>query len=357
LIRYKQQEKKKKKTSKKLNAMKTHNISKLLSIATAAVCVSLVSGQAAKAGTLGPDWTYTMDSFTDGHGESNTVGAGSNYEMFGMAMKAQDGIISIAFNANVALAGNAHSRAADGNIGWGDVLFNFSGKSLKDASAAGSLFGIRFADTNDSGVASTGVFSGVTAKSVASTNSGFSTFSQYQSVVGNTTVANANGSLTTQKGQIGYGGATVAEAKSYLTNVNGVSQDTSYGQLNSINTGTKVGDISFLGATEIASLSKGFAGLGGIGRNTIGFSFSQTLLGKFMEPANAVITLLEECTNDGMMLNATLPSISPSTPPVTPGGGEPVPEPMTMLGMALGGFGLIKGKMNQRRAARVNAIN
>jgi len=49
-----------------------------------------------------------------------------------------------------------------------------------------------------------------------------------------------------------------------------------------------------------------------------------------------------------MMLQATLPS---TTPPVIPDG-EPVPEPMTMLGMALGGLGLIKGKMNQRRAAK-----
>jgi hypothetical protein len=157
--------------------------------------------------------------------------------------------------------------------------------------------------------------------------------------------------VTSQKGQIGYGGATVAEAKSYLTNVNGVSQDTSYGQLNSIKTGTKVGDINFLGAAEIASLASGFAGLGGIGKYTVGFSFNQSLLGQFLQPANAVITLMEECTNDGMMLQATLPS---TTPPVTPGGGEPVPEPMTMIGMALGGLGLIKGKMNQRRAARVH---
>ncbi|OCQ97881.1 PEP-CTERM domain protein [Oscillatoriales cyanobacterium USR001] len=328
--------------------MKIQNISTLIGAATAAVCVTLATTTAAQAQVLGPNWTYTMDSLTDGHGEYNTVGAGSNYEMFGMAMKAQNGIISIAFNANVALAGNSIGWAQDGNIGWGDVLFNFSGKSLKDASAAGQLFGIRFADTNDSGVAGTGVFSGVTAKNVAAENSGFSTFSQYQSVVGGTNVAAANGSYTGQLGQIGYGGATVAEAKDYLTNVNGVSQDTSYGQLNSIKTGTKVGDINFLGAAEIASLASGFAGLGGVGRTTVGFSFSQSLLGQFMNPANAVITLMEECTNDGMMLKATLPS---TVPPAE----QPVPEPITMIGMALGGLGLVKGKMNQRRAARVNA--
>jgi hypothetical protein len=335
--------------------MKTYKISTLLGVATAAVCVSLVAGQAAQAQVLGSNWTYTMDSFTDGHGEYNTVGAGSNFEMYGMAMRAHDGIVSIAFNANLALAGQAYSGAADGNVGWGDILFNFTGNSLKDTSAVGQLFGIRFAGTNDSGAASTGVFSGVTAKSVASTNSGFSTFSQYDSTVSGTNVATAAGAITSQKGQTGYGGATVAEAKSYLTNVNGVSRDTSYGQLNAIGTGTKVGDINFLGADEIASLAGGFAGLGGIGRNTVGFSFSQTLLGQFMQPANAVITLLEECTNDGMILNVKLPSTtSTSTSPVT--GSEPVPEPMTMFGMVLGGLGLVKGKMNQRRAARVNAI-
>lgn len=404
--------------------MKVRNISTLIGTATAALCVSLATTPAAQAGTLGPDWTYTMDSFADGNDGGTGVGLKSNYEMYGMAMRAQDGIISIAFNANLALAGQYESVVKDdNNIGWGDVLFNFSGKSLKDASAAGELFGIRFAGTNDSGVASTGVFSGVTAQNVAKQNSGFSTFSSYQNTVNN----NAKNTNTgTTGGQIGYGGATVDEAKTYLTSqttmktvtkvievpvvktvtrkvkeqvttivnerkrvkVNGqwviqivpkevkgwvtktvteevtvmekktikeevpvtAINDSSYGQLNSIQTGTKVGDINFLGAAEIASLASGFAGLGGIGKYTVGFSFSQSLLGQFMNPANAVITLLEECTNDGMMLKATLPSLSSSTSPVTPGGGEPVPEPMTMLGMALGGLGLIKGKMNQRRA-------
>ncbi|OCQ97880.1 PEP-CTERM domain protein [Oscillatoriales cyanobacterium USR001] len=326
--------------------MKIRNISTLIGAATAAVCVSLVTTTAAQAQVLGPNWTYTMDSFADGNDGNTGVGKNSNYEMYGMAMKAHDGIISIAFNANLALAGQAHGGVTNGTIGWGDVLFNFSGKSLKDASAAGQLFGIRFAQTNDSGAATTGVFSGVTAKSVAQQNSGYSTFNQYQDGVNN---HSPNTNTGTKGGQIGYGGATVAEAKDYLTNVNGVSQDTDYGQQNVIASGTKVGDISFLGADEIASLASGFAGLGGIGRHTVGFSFSQTLLGQFMQPANAVITLLEECTNDGMMLQATLPSIPPAE--------EPVPEPITMIGMALGGLGLIKGKMNQRRAARVNAID
>ena len=403
--------------------MKTHNISKLLGIATATVCVSLAVAPTAQAQVLGSNWTYTMDSFADGNDGGTGVGLKSNYEMYGMAMKAQDGIISIAFNANLALAGQYESSVKDdNNIGWGDVLFNFSGKSLKDASAAGELFGIRFAGTNDSGVATTGVFSGVTAQNVAQQNSGFSSFSSYQNTVNN----NANNTNTgTKGGQIGYGGATVDEAKTYLTSqttmktvtkvievpvvktvtkavreqvttmvdkptqvmVDGKKvtkmvptpvtkwvtkkvteqvtvmekktvkeqvpvtaiNDSSYGQLNAIASGTKVGDISFLGASEIASLASGFAGFGGIGKYTVGFSFSQTLLGQFLQPANAVITLLEECTNDGMMLQATLPS---TTPPVIPDG-EPVPEPMTMLGMALGGLGLIKGKMNQRRAARV----
>ncbi|HLO50138.1 MAG TPA: PEP-CTERM sorting domain-containing protein, partial [Kamptonema sp.] len=270
------------------------------------------------------------------------------------------------------------------------------------------------------GVSSTGVFSNVTAKSVAKENSGFTNFNQYQSWVNNNA---PNTNTGTKGGEIGYGGVTVEEAKNYLTSettmktvtktievpvvktvtktvreqvttivnetkrvkINGqwVNQivpkevktwvnkkvteqitvmekkkvteqvpvtainDSSYGQLNAIKTGTKVGDISFLGADEIASLSNGFKGLGGVGKYTVGFSFSQTLLGKFMQPGNAVITLMEECTNDNMILKATLPSIPDS---------EPVPEPITILGMALGGLGLVKGKMNQRRAARANVI-
>lgn len=330
--------------------MKIRNLSTLIGVTAAAVCVSLITGQAAQAQVLGSNWTYTMDSFADGNDGNVGVGKNSNYEMYGMAMKANDGIISIAFNANLALAGQAYGGAADGNIGWGDILFNFTGKSLKDASATGSLLGIRFAGTNDSGAATTGVYSGVTAKSVAQENSGFSSFSQYQNWVNNNA---PNTNTGTKGGAIGYGGASVTEAKNYLTNVNGVSQDTNYGQLNAIASGTKVGDINFLGASEIASLASGFAGLGGVGKYTVGFSFSQSLLGQFMNPANAVITLLEECTNDGMMLTATLPS---TEAPVTPG--EPVPEPATMLGLALGGLGLVKAKMKQRRAdANAQKVN
>ena len=81
--------------------MKISNLSTLVGVVAAAISVSLVTGQAAQAQVLGSNWSHTMDSFADGNDGNVGVGKNSNYEMYGMAMKAHNGIISIAFNANL----------------------------------------------------------------------------------------------------------------------------------------------------------------------------------------------------------------------------------------------------------------
>lgn len=391
--------------------MKLQNLSALLGTVAVATCVSMATAPAARAFTIGPNWTYTMDSFRDGNDGNVGVGLKSNYEMYGLAVRAYDGIVSIAFNANLALTGQADS-AADGNIGWGDLFFNFTGKSFKDASAAGELLGIRFADTNDSGASEVGVYDNVKAKSVIKENSGFKSFNHYQDHVNNHAKDTTPGG---NKGEIGYGGLTPEEAKAYLTaetkmktvtktievpvtktvtkkvkelvretvlkpvkvkeNGKWVTKqvptevqkwvtktvtenvivmekkkvteqvpetkinDSDYSIQNVIASGTKVGNISFLGGNDLSVLTEGFKALGGVGKYTMGFSFDQKLL----RPGNAILTLLEECTNDGMALKVQVPGL---TPP-----GEEVPEPMTIAGLAMGGAGLAGLKRRRQRLA------
>lgn len=310
--------------------MKTNTLSLILATATAACTLSL-SGQAAQAFTLGSNWNYTMDSGRDGTGAYNDVGAKSDYEMYGIAMKTVNSKVYVALNANMPLLGNSYSGAADGNIGWGDLFLNFTGKSFKDASAANQLFGIRFAGTNDSGAASTGVYKNVAGKSVAADNSGWSTFDGY--VSGTTThVDTTSGVPSGQTGQAGFGDLSVAQAKTYFTAQNGQISDTAYSIANVISSGTKIGDISLLGASDLAQVTAGFLGLGGLGKYTLGFSFDQSLL----PSGDAIASLFFECNNDGLAANVKV---------------ESVPEPTTMLGVVLGGLGLVGGKLKKRRQA------
>ena len=113
---------------------------------------------------------------------------GGEFEFYGIAVKETSDTAFIAINSNLSLAGYADTFAQRGNINYGDLFFNFSGQNFNTANANGSLFAIRFAEGNDSGVATTGVYSKVTAKSVTETNNGFSNLSLY-----NTRVESAGG--------------------------------------------------------------------------------------------------------------------------------------------------------------------
>lgn len=181
--------------------MKTNVVSNLLKVALTTVGLISVAGQGANAGILtkgatintflecindgvalvvgsneasNTGWQYAFDATNDGSG-------GSPYEIFGMAIKETSDSIFVALNANTPLTGNYESGAADHNVGWGDMFFNFSGKNFTDAMNGGDLFGVRFAGTNDSGVSQVGVYSGVTAKSVTGENVGYSSLSAYNS--------------------------------------------------------------------------------------------------------------------------------------------------------------------------------
>lgn len=261
-------------------------------IAVSAMLTGLISicmVQPASAGSLHNGWNYAIDSFTDGY-SGGTIGANSAYEMYGIATTLQNGRFYIALNGNMPITGAYSNNASDGNIGWGDLLINFTGNNLSQAN--GNLFGVRFAATNNSGVPSLGVYSNVTAQSVTGSNSGFDNLNAYNSSV-----------------QVAGGTPTLADLSAtdpYF--------DLSGAILNSIGSGTKVGDIQTLSVSDLTGLGIDFGHFSATGSQTLGFSFDQSLL----PMGNFIATLFAECGNDGIAVQSAA-----------------VPEPTTMAGLAL----------------------
>ena len=278
---------------------KIRSFARWVATATFTVCLASTGGQVANAGMLHNGWNYAIDSFTDGF-TGNQVGGGV-FEFYGMAIQEKSDRIVVALNANLPLEGFAHSEAAKGSVGWGDLFFNFSGQNFNTASANGSLFAVRFAETNDSGAATTGVYKNVTAKSVSLTNSGFVNLAQYDNYV-------ATGGGTSSMADLA---ATdpYFEREGYAT------------VLNEIESGNKVGDISFLNLSDLNTLGLNFDKFGASGSETFGFSFAKSAL-----PTDSYIAnIFAECANDGIAI------ISQA---------ESVPEPGSALGiLAFGAFG------------------
>ena len=257
---------------------------------TIAVGVIGLTGQAANAGQLHNGWNYAIDSFEDGSG-------GQSYNIRGMALKEEGSRIFVALAGGTPLGGVNNGSAADGNIGWGDLFFNFSDTNFQ--AAQGDVFGIRFASANDSGVAETGVYAGVTAKSVTSENHGYNSLKQYYNAGYNKT------------NTLGTDLPTKAAAYSYLdpTSVAPI--------LTVINSGTKIGDI--LDSSALTGLD--FGHFGAVGTHTFGFSFDRSDLPA--EGGNFIAHLFLECGNDGIALAGTLTE---------------VPEPTGILGLAMVGM-------------------
>jgi hypothetical protein len=256
----------------------------------------LLAGKAASAQTAA-GWDYAIDSFNDG---VNGAQVGGNvYEFFGMASKEEGDNLFIALNANMPLTGANAPLAQDGVISWGDLFFNFSGNNFSTASTKGSLYAIRFAQSNNSNVPTLGVYRHVTATSVTAINSGFPSLSSYNNYVQS---AGKTPSL-----------ADLPANTSYFNQTGPV--------LNAIDTGNFVTGISFLNSTQLSQLGLNFNQFDAKGSETIGFSFERNALpaGKF------VANIFAECANDSMVLLGETKS---------------VPEPLPLLG-SLVGMGLI----------------
>jgi hypothetical protein len=327
--------------------MQLRNINKVLGITAASLCTIFAAGQPARAidfRTPTSDWTYVNDSFRDGtDGSINGVGRSSNYEMFGMAFKEVENELYFAINSNLGLEGQYNQKAADNNIGWGDMLFNFTSGNLQEASAQEQLFGIRFAGTNDSGVSETGVYSNVTGMNVSSINNGWTKFNQYKNWVSNSAkdkLTDENGKVINvgAKGEVGFGDLTVDEASQYF-NPKNQNRKT----LNSIQSGTKIGDITMLTEQELETLA--FATDNNPEYNevkTFGFKFDKNLLPE----GDALISLLAECINDGIAMKVHFEANGSGI-----GSEVDVPEPSTIVSLGLIGIALagIRKKSHQHQ--------
>lgn len=307
--------------------MKTTLFNTVLGTAAATVCLLGVTAPQANAGQLHNGWNYAIDSFNDGVQNGNTIGANSTYEMYGMAVKedTQSNSIFVAINANLPITGASYGGVADGNIGWGDLIFNFSGQDLKTASTAGNLFGVRFAGTNDSGVSSVGVYENVTLQNVTSTNSGFNHLTHHKN-----TVNNLGGSAS--MGDLAYNDPYFAGQTAGTHTV-----------LNSMKTGNWVGGINVL--NDFTGLGLDFGNFSAAGSHTFGFSFDKSL----MPVGEFVATLFAECANDGVALMGEFAVAS-----VPPGDDVSVPEPATLLGLFV--FGLTFAGTQGRKKSKAIAV-
>ena len=265
----------------------------------------------ATAATLSNGWNYAIDSFNDG--VTGGLVGGGDFEFYGIAITETSDTAFIAINSNLSLAGYATSAAERGNVNYGDLFFNFSGQNFNTANANGSLFAIRFADGNDSGVATTGVYTNVTAKSVTQTNSGFRNLNQY-----NTRVVSQGG--TPSMGDL-------AATDPYF------EQTGNSTVLNSIATGTKVGEVNFLTPETLSALGLNFAQFNAVGSQTIGFSFNKSS----MPSGNYIANFFAECANDAIAIQGSF---------------EAVPEPSTWFGTLVGlsflGMGAAKRKIKRK---------
>jgi len=283
--------------------MQVRNLKSLIGATAVACCDVSIVGQSASAAQLYGGWSYSIDSAQDGSG-------GAVYEIKGLAVKETANSLIVALTGGTPLAGQADSAARGGSIGFGDLFFNFSGKNFKTASQEKSLYGIRFASANDSSVSGTGVFSNVSATSVATANRGYSSLNQYYS--------HGFDQANTQGDYI----STKQDAYNY------------YGQydpiLNVIGSGNKIGDIAMLSVNQLTSEGLNFGNFNAVGSNTYGFQFDKSLLPSGSYLAN----LFLECGNDGIAINASSAG---------------VPEPTTMAGLALAGAGLGAARARKRR--------
>ncbi len=265
----------------------------------ATLCCFSMMATSASAQSLGSSWTYRYDAFGDGSG-------GSAFDIKGMAMRDTGDRLFVAFTGGASITGVSYSGAADGNIGWGDLFFNFSGKNFKEAEATGQLFGVRFAGTNDSNVA-TGVYSGVKTTSVTGQNSGYSSLQQYYDYGWGK--ANTQGTaLSTQAAASNYYGTGAIQT--------------------SIASGTKVADIATLFGADLSATGLRFQNAGS---QTFGFSFAKSAL----PTGNFLASIFMECGNDGMAYSASA-----------------VPEPTTMAGVALAGAGLAAYRRRRNKSAK-----
>jgi hypothetical protein len=211
-------------------------------------------------------WQYTFDSNSDGVNGRWGIGAAAGvknpYDIYGMAVKETADSIIVVLNGNMPLLGSPEASVASGQIGWGDLFFNFSGQDFASAMSSGDLFGVRFSGVNASGVKKLGVYEGVQAKTVTDIKNGFTVaaggLSGYQQAV------------TRLGGTADYGD---------LSSRYFAGNDPRF-NLNAIASGNFLTDISFLATGSITPdlLATGYDARKLAGSHTIAFKFDKSAL-------------------------------------------------------------------------------
>ncbi|MEA5543120.1 XDD3 family exosortase-dependent surface protein [Limnoraphis robusta Tam1] len=295
-----------------------NSYTKTLTVGLIAASINLVpflSTETVHAGVLSGDWYYSIDSFNDSM-SGNHVG-GTIYEIYGMAMKQTADEVIFAVNSHLPYEGTDSQYAQDNHVGWGDLLLNFTGQTLDVASGAAQLFGIRWANNNDSGVSELGLYNNVTAKTIAQENGLLLTDASLRSY--NNWVRSKGGNPT-----IGDLGAEdpYFNQNQHIPNV--------------IASGTKIGEVNLI--NNIASLGLNFGQFGATGTQTLAFSVARSLLPDGFFTAH----LAPECDNDVIAMVNQFFVVEPPSP--TP---SDIPEPATALSVVA--VGLLMGASKLRR--------
>jgi hypothetical protein len=286
--------------------MKTSTLKKLIGTTVASLSLISVSGLPAMAGQLHNGWNYGIDSFEDGSG-------GEAYEIKGIATKETSDRIFVALTGGTPLDGVTDNDAADGNIGWGDLFLNFTNKNFKTASNEKSLFGVRFAETNDSGALTTGLYGKVKGTSVTSVNHGYSSLEKYyNAAAGKFDKPNTQGTdIATKEAAFNYFG------KGTILNVIDSKA-------------TRLGGIQSLSAIDLTGQGLDFGFFSASGTQTFGFSFKKSDLGLADGNYDYMASIFLECGNDGVALS--------------------VPEPGSIAGLALVGLTVLGSKLRKRQS-------
>lgn len=272
------------------------------------VAVGVLSAQSAQAGTFHQGWNYSIDAVGDGSG-------GSVYDIQGLAIKESADDIYVSISTNLPLTGIDYSIATDQNVGWGDLFFDFSNGTFSDASDNQSLFAVNFATGTDSGASEIGVYGNVSAKSVGLQNDGYGTLEHYYNEGWGKPAT--MGDLATTDAVYSYFGENATD-DTPLKNV--------------IDSGDRLGDISFVSTQEAQAAGLDFANFNAVGSEQITFKFDRELL-----PSGAYLAhLFEECANDGVAI-------------MSGHGAKDVPEPGALAGLAT--VGLLAARLRRRRLA------
>ena len=282
--------------------MKNSFVKKLASVLLISLG-ALSASLPAQASTLINGWNYANDDQrydgSGGVGGNALFSASSQYDFYGFGFKQVGQELFVGINTSYSSTGSA----VVANVGYGDLFLDFGydvGSTFKSAQGKSNLLGVRFAP-NDSAKGN-GVYTDVTGKSVASTNSGYSNLKAYNNKV---KADNDNVGLANPNSQFG----DLAWNAPYFADYTGSS---SVAVPNVIASGTKYanGNVRSLSTADLAAaMFPTTVNIAATHKNIFGFAFT---LPEEFRGMSFLATLGFECSND--TISGYVPSTRRSVP-------------------------------------------